>query len=92
MSSISPLRFVPTIFTPHFVGGFSLRGGAADGIAALPSLELDGGAEEGTNSGGSPGECAGGLPPFLPPKGELEESSGGVAALLNDIVSDECAT
>jgi hypothetical protein len=91
ISSISPLCFFPPIFTPHDVGGFSLRG-AAEGVAALLSAELDEGAEDGTNPGGSPSECAGGLPPMLPPKGELEEGSGGVEAARSDDLPDECAT
>ena len=92
MSGIFPLRFSTLIFTPHIVGGFSL-GGSAAWVAALLSAELEEGAGGVTISGGSPGECAGGLPPILPPKGELEEGSEGVAAsLLDNIVPDECAT
>ena len=91
MSGIFPLRLIPPIFTPHFVGGFSL-GGSTEGVAALLSSWLKEGAGGGPSSGNPPGECAGGLPPILPPKGELEEGSGGGTSLSDDIVFDECGT
>ena len=52
------LLFVPPIFTPHDVGGFSLGG------AALLSSWLKEGAGEGTISCELSGKCALGLPPM----------------------------
>ena len=77
MSSIVPLRSIPPMSVPHEVGGFSLGGFAAEGVAALPSLELEEGAEGGTISDGSSGECAGGLPPISVPTEEGETGIGG---------------
>jgi hypothetical protein len=73
-------------------GLFFKCGGTLE-VAALPSVELEEGAGMGTISSGSPGGCAGGLPPMLPPKGEQEKGSEVVvAALPDDIVPSECVT
>ena len=73
--------------------GLFLKCGGTREVAALPSVELEEGAGMGTISSGSPGGCAGGLPPMLSPKGKLEKGSEVVVAALSDrFLPDECAT